>query len=191
MIIAVDAAARDTTEAEHVLHELLAPVHAPVVACTHLVSGDGPPHYAVSVTGTAVGLEQHVRAWAAGRGAGVAITRAGASSPDLAGPSTLVRGAYVAAVEAALGSAGRLVRWPGHEHAYGVLTAADLRARCGIDQIEALGGLPVEDDSRIDTLGFLRPIRRVTGTVLQVQPAAGGLLIPFELEHQQKCCADH
>jgi hypothetical protein len=43
----------------------------------------------------------------------------------------------------------------------------------------------------IDTLDFIRPIRRDGRVVLLVQPAAGGVLIPFEVEHQQKCCADH
>jgi hypothetical protein len=43
----------------------------------------------------------------------------------------------------------------------------------------------------IDTRDFVRPVRREGQVILQVQPAAGGVLIPFEAEHQQKCCSDH
>ncbi|HET6299258.1 MAG TPA: hypothetical protein VFG33_38190 [Kribbella sp.] len=187
MIIAVDADSRDAVEAEHVLLELLGSLSArgPVVACTHVVSGGDRPHLAVSISSTT-----DLGEWNS-HDVGSAIIRAGADEPLVAGPSTLVRGAYVAAVETALGTAGRLVRWPGQDQAHGVLTAAELRDRCGIDQVEALGGIPVEDDTVVDTLDFLRPIRRNGQVVLQVQPAAGGVLIPFELEHQQKCCADH
>jgi hypothetical protein len=194
VIIAIDANSRDAVEAEHLLHELLGPlpsaVSAPVVACTHVVSGGDRPHLAVSISST-TDLSDHVRAWCADRAVGSAITHPGASEPELAGPSELVRGAYLAAVECALSTTGRLVRWPGRAQAQGILTAADLRDRCGIDDVEALGNLPVEDDSRIDTRNFIRPIRRAGRVVLQVQPAAGGVLIPFELEHQQSCCADH
>jgi hypothetical protein len=137
------------------------------------------------------GLVARVRSWMGERSAGSAITQPGASEPELAGPSALVRGAYVAAIESALGTAGRLVRFPGCENARGVMTALQLRERCGIDEVEALGGLPVEDDTLVDTLDFIRPIRRDGRVVLLVQPAAGGVLIPFEVEHQQKCCADH
>jgi len=157
-----------------------------------VVTGDHP-HVAVSITLPVAGddLAAQVRGWAAERSIGSAITWPGASGPELSGPSPLVRGAYLAAVETALGSTGRLVRFPGSEHANGVMTALQLRERCGIDQVEALGGLPVEDDTLVDTRDFIRPIRRDGRVVLLVQPAAGGVLIPFEVEHQQKCCADH
>lgn len=190
MIIAIDADSQDTAAADHLLYDLLDAVDQPVVACTHMVSGGDRPHVAVSLTSTA-DLADSVRSAVADRGVGLAITRPGASEPELAGPSRLVRGAYVAAVEAALGTTGRVVRWPGHEQGHGVLPAAELRTRCGIDQLEAVGGVPVADDSLIDTLDFLRPLRRDGRLVLQVQPAAGNVLIPFELQHQQKCCADH
>jgi hypothetical protein len=190
MIIAVDAGSRDTAAAEHVLHELLGPAPTPVIACTHMITGGETPHLAVSITAPTGELEDHVRAWCTDHGAGSAFTHPGATAPDLAGPSNLVRGAYVAAVETALG-AGRLVRWPGREHAYGVQTAANLRSKAGIDYVEALGGLPITDDTVIDTRDFVRPLRREGQVILQVQPAAGGVLIPFEAEHQQKCCADH
>ena len=84
-----------------------------------------------------------------------------------------------------------MVRFPGAEQASGVMTVLELRERCGIDQVEALGGQAVEDNSLVDTRDFIRPVRRDGKVVLLVQPAAGGVLIPFEVEHQQKCCADH
>ena len=190
MIIAIDADSLDTAAADHLLYELIDAVDQPVLALTHMVSGDDRPHVAVSLT-SAVDLADPIRAVVADRNVGLAVTRAGASEPELAGPSRLVRGAYVAAVEAALGTTGRVVRWPGHKQAHGVLPAAELRARCGIDQLEGIGGVPVEDDTSVDTLDFLRPVRRDGRLVLQVQPAADNLLIPFELHHQQNCCADH
>ncbi|MFD7153119.1 hypothetical protein ACFV9C_00885 [Kribbella sp. NPDC059898] len=190
MIIAIDADSLDTAAADHLLYDLIAGLDQPVVALTHMVSGADRPHVAVSLT-SAADLADPVRAMVAERNVGLAVTRPGASEPELAGPSRLVRGAYVAAVEAALGTTGRVVRWPGHEQAHGVLPAAELRTRCGIDHLEGIGGVPVEDDTLIDTLDFLRPVRRDGRLVLQVQPAAGDVLIPFELQHQQKCCADH
>ncbi|GAB2637839.1 hypothetical protein [Kribbella swartbergensis] len=190
MIIAIDADSWDTAEADHLLYELLEVVDQPVVACTHMVSGGDRPHVAVSLM-SAADLADDVRGHFTDRTAGLAITRPGASEPELSGPSQLVRGAYVAAVEAALGTAGRAVRWPGHEQARGVLPAVDLRTRCGIDHLEVVGGRPVADDALVDTRDFLRPLRRAGRLVLQLQPAAGNLLIPFELQHQQKCCADH
>jgi len=190
MIIAIDADSRDTAEADHLLYDLLSVVDQPVVACTHMVSGGDRPHVAVSLM-SAADLADDIRGHFADHPVGLAITRPGASEPELAGPSQLVRGAYVAAVEAALGTAGRAVRWPGHEQAHGVLPAAELRTRCGIDHLEAVGGLAITDDSLIDTRDFLRPLRRGGRLVLQLQPAAGNVLIPFELQHQQKCCADH
>lgn len=193
MIIAVDANSRDTTEAEHLLHELLGPAAADLIACTHVVTGDRP-HIAVSVVGTtdaAGDLADRARAWSEERSIGSAITWPGASGPELSGPSPLVRGAYLAAIESALGSTGRLVRFPGSEQASGVMTALELRERCGIDQVEALGGQAVDDDNLVDTRDFIRPVRSDGKVVLLVQPAAGGVLIPFEVEHQQKCCAEH
>jgi hypothetical protein len=190
VIIAIDADSSDTAAADHLLYDLIDGLAQPVVALTHLVPGDDRPHVAVSLTSTA-DLADPVRELVAERNVGLAVTRPGASEPELAGPSRLVRGAYVAAVEAALGTTGRAVRWPGHEQAHGVLPAAELRTRCGIDQLEDIGGVPVEDGTLIDTRDFLRPVRRDGRLVLQVQPAAGNVLIPCELQHQQDCCADH
>lgn len=182
VIIAVDADSADTVEAEHVLHGLLESATGPVVACTHVVPGG---HLAVSIS--TPGFDQA----ALTQDVGSAVIRAGAAEPEVAGPSQLVRGAYVAAVETALGTAGRLVRFPGQENAHGTLTAAELVSMCGIDQVEAIGGLPVEDASLVDTRDFIRPIRSNGQVVLLVQPAVGGVLIPFEVEHQIKCCANH
>lgn len=193
MIIAIDADSKDTAAADHLLYDLIDQIGIraqPVVALTHLVPAGDRPHVAVSLT-SAADLADSIREVVADRNVGLAITQPGASEPELAGPSRLVRGAYVAAVEAALGTTGRVVRWPGHEQAHGVLPAAELRTRCGIDDLEGIGGVPVQDDTLVDTLDFLRPVRRDGRLVLQVQPAAGDLLIPFELQHQQKCCADH
>lgn len=186
VIIAIDAGSEDVAAADHLLYGLVEAVEQPVVALTHLVAG---PHVAVSLT-SAADLADPIRALLADQPVGLAITRPGAGEPELAGPSRLVRGAYVAAVEAALGTSGRAVRWPGHEQAHGILPAAELRTRCGIDHLEGVGGAPVEDDTLIDTRDFLRPLRRDGRLVLQLQPAAGNLLIPFELQHRQKCCAD-
>ncbi|WP_344193859.1 hypothetical protein, partial [Kribbella karoonensis] len=159
MIIAIDAGSKDTAAADHLLYEVIDGLEQPVLALTHRVSGDDRPHVAVSLT-SAADLADPVRAMVAERNVGLAVTRPGASEPELAGPSRLVRGAYVAAVEAALGATGRVVRWPGHEQAHGVLPAAELRTRCGIDHLEGIGGVPIEDDTLIDTLDFLRPLRR-------------------------------
>ncbi|MFC0624879.1 hypothetical protein [Kribbella deserti] len=201
MIIAVDSGTAGTVEAEHLCHELLGLLTGAEIACTHWIPAGRPDplsdedqaglgaHVAVSITlpSATTAMVRRLRHRADEEDLGLVI-----SEPSIElGPSHLVRGARLASAEGAGRTAGRLFRFPGQSAAVGRLTARELRERAGIDLVEGIGGTPVHDDSVIDTRDFVRPVWRSGRSVLLVQPAAGGVLVPFELEHQQKCCSNH
>lgn len=204
MIIAVDAGSPGTVEAEHLCHELLGLLPNAEIACTHWVPADHSDHLTDSVLSAHVAISitlpeatkatvRRLRHRADEEDLGLVISPpAGVDGATITlGPAQLVAGARLAAAEGSQRTAGRLFRFPGQSAARGRLTARDLRAHAGIDLIEGIGGTPVHDDSVIDTLNFIRPVWRSANSVLLVQPAAGDLLVPFELEHQQKCCSNH
>jgi len=97
--------------------------------------------------------------------------------------------ARTALAEAGSGSAGRAVRFPGSAGVTGRVTVADLVARTGIDEVRGLYG-PVADGDVVETgpNGFLRPIWHGGQLVLLVEPTAGGVLKPFEIESPHQCC---
>ncbi|WP_328989880.1 hypothetical protein OG394_26950 [Kribbella sp. NBC_01245] len=205
MIIAVDAGSPGTVEAEHLCHELLGLLPDAEIACTHWVPATPtdhlsddvlPAHVAVSITlpEATKATVRRLRHRADEEDLGLVISWPGttaAGATTTLGPAQLVAGARLASAEGSPRTAGRLFRFPGQSAARGRLTARDLRDRAGIDVIEGIGGTPVHDDSVIDTMNFIRPIWRSAQSVLLVQPAANDVLVPFELEHQQKCCSNH
>jgi hypothetical protein len=97
--------------------------------------------------------------------------------------------ARTALTEAGAGSAGRVVRFPGSSTVRGRVTVADLVATTGIDRVRGLYG-PVEDTAVVETgpRGFLRPRWEDGELTLLVEPVAGGLLQPFEIESPHQCC---
>jgi hypothetical protein len=202
VIIAVDAGSPGTVEAEHLCHELLGLLPDAEFACTHWVpatptdhlSDDAlPAHVALSITlpDATTATVRRLRHRADEEDLGLVISSGSSGSTLTLGPAQLVGGARLAAAEGSRRTAGRLFRFPGQPAARGRLTARALRDHAGIDVIEGIGGTPVHDDSVIETLNFIRPIWRSTQSVLLVQPAANDVLVPFELEHQQKCCTNH
>jgi hypothetical protein len=84
----------------------------------------------------------------------------------------------------------RCVRFPGQETLTGVHPAIDLVAHSAIDEVTGIG-VPVEPDSVVDTLGFLRPTFEGGRLVLLVEPAAGGVLRPVEIADPHECCGGH
>lgn len=86
---------------------------------------------------------------------------------DPAGP--VLRAPLAAVVAAhARRRGGRVATFPGDAALTGTVPATPLRTR-----------------------DFLRPRWHAGELVLDVQPAAGGTLVPFETPHPTPCCADH
>lgn len=84
----------------------------------------------------------------------------------------------------------RCVRFPGQERFTGVVPAIELVAHSAIDEVAGVG-VPVGPDTLVDTMGFLRPTYASGRLVLLVEPAAGGVLRPVEIEQPHQCCGGH
>lgn len=84
----------------------------------------------------------------------------------------------------------RAVRFPGQDRLTGVHPAGEITARSEIDEVVGIG-VPVEPDTPVDTLGYLRPTYQAGRLVLLVEPAAGGVLRPSEIEQPHECCGGH
>ena len=97
--------------------------------------------------------------------------------------------ARTAVAEVAAGTAGRAVRFPGQTGFSGLVPVARLLAETAIDRVDGLGGA-VADTDVVDTgeHGFLRPVWGGGELVLLVEPTAGGVLRPFEIEDPHECC---
>jgi len=89
--------------------------------------------------------------------------------------------------EAAAGTAGRCLRFPGQEQVSGKLPVADLIAATAIDELVGVG-VTVTPDQLVDTRDFLRPTWSGGQLTLMVEQAAGGVLQPFEIEFPHECC---
>lgn len=84
----------------------------------------------------------------------------------------------------------RAVRFPGQDRLTGVHSAGDITALSEIDEVVGIG-VPVGPGTPVDTLGFLRPTYQAGRLVLLVEPAAGGVLRPSEIEQPHQCCGGH
>jgi hypothetical protein len=101
--------------------------------------------------------------------------------------------ARLALAEAGAGSAGRAIRFPGSASLRGRIAVGDLVATTGIDRVRGLYG-PVAGTDVVETgpSGFVRPRWEDGELTLLVEPVAGGLLQPFEIESPHQCCdGDH
>lgn len=194
MIVALDNHSADVRAAEHLLHDALRRLGHPVpasaqgsdsllVCCTHVVPDS---KVAVTLSWLAPSPED-VLGRLDGLDAGLVASWPGLAEPVERGSA---QGAFVALAARAVGS-GRVARFPGQGALRGRLTVDELVRRSAVDAVEAIGGLDLTGSSVIDTLDFVRPELRNGRVVLAVQPAAGGVLIPFEAEVQLSCCTDH
>nr|WP_206441005.1 hypothetical protein [Streptomyces scabichelini] len=150
-------------EADHLLQSLAAELALPedVFGCTHLVRGERP-RVVLSFTGASVEARQGLAA------KGYEVT---AGVPDMA---------------------GRAVLFPGVVRLTGTVTVAELVSGSAIDRVVVLGGSgEPAPDQRILTRDFVRPEWRAGELVLTAMPAAGGVLVPFEVPDPTPCCADH
>ncbi|POM26424.1 hypothetical protein BTM25_08240 [Actinomadura rubteroloni] len=168
-VLGVNAGLRDRSALEQMVLDV---VPDPVLFCTH----PGRGHQAASVELGTQDVESVVAAFVA-RGAAVAL------DDRIAGPDEHRPGAVAA--RAAHRRAGRAVRFPGQHLLCGTLTVEDAVATGAVDRVEPLGG-PVPPGTPLVTHDFVRPVYRAGTLVLEVTPAAAGV-IPFELEHQDLC----
>jgi hypothetical protein len=89
------------------------------------------------------------------------------------------------------GNSGRAVVFPGQADVPATTTVGTLLAGTATAEVRVLGGPEPEPGTPLHTRGFLRP-RWVEGRlVLHVQPAVGGVLVPFETPDPTPCCAAH
>ena len=89
--------------------------------------------------------------------------------------------------EAADGTSGRCVRFPGQEHVTGDHTVGELTERTGLDAVVGIGRELAPADV-VGTAGFVRPQLLDGRLVLLVEPAVGGVLRPVEVESPHQCC---
>ena len=115
----------------------------------------------------------------------VAISLTGVAAPESA-PEL-----QVAAESAATAKHGRAVLFPGVERLVGVLSVAEVLALSAIERVEVLGSGIADAAATLDTTDFVRPQWRDGELVLTVVPAAGGVLVPFEVRSPTPCCAEH
>ncbi|MET8827908.1 hypothetical protein ABZX40_19005 [Streptomyces sp. NPDC004610] len=167
-LLTVDPGVRDLADADHLLRDLAARLALPEDAfgCTHLVRDDGPPRVALS------------------------FALASEAARDTARDRLAAHGHR--AVDGAPDDRGRAVLYPGATALTGTLTVAELLSGSAIDAVTVLGTPDAPaPDTRLDTRGHVRPQWQDGRLVLIAQPAAGGVLVPFEHPDPTPCCADH
>ena len=160
-----------------------------LVVATHLVPGD-PRHVALSVeapTDADSVWQAVVDAAAAGGLAEPAL----ALGDRTAGAEEHVAHARTAASAHLARSSGRAVVVPGVTTLPGALTVAEVLDRTAIDAVQVLAGGVASPGTLLLTRDFVRPRWSQGALVLHVQPAAGGVLVPFEVPNPTPCCADH
>ena len=86
---------------------------------------------------------------------------------------------------------GRAVVYPGWSTLTGTLTVGQILARSTIDEIRVLAGAHFSPATPVMTRDFVRPRWTEGRLVLDAQPAAHGMLAPFETPTPTACCADH
>ncbi|WP_328767851.1 hypothetical protein [Streptomyces sp. NBC_00286] len=159
----IDTEATTLREADHLLQSLTAELALPegVFGCTHLVRGERP-RVVLSFTGAS----EEARRGLSAKGYEVTV-----GVPD---------------------AAGRAVVYPGVAGLTGAVTVAELVAGSAIDRVAVLGGSgEPAPEQRIVTRDHVRPEWRDGELVLTAMPAAGGVLVPFEVPDPTPCCADH
>jgi hypothetical protein len=191
--LAVDTAARDLADADHVVHRLddvlaaVAPERPAYVASTHVVASPQERHLAVAAgwSGAADGAQLSAALADAFPDGAVVIDGLGS-----AGDAELTTTARVALEEHRSRAVGRLARFPGQAAVERRLTVAEVVAVSCVDEVVALAGVEIGPDTVVDLTGFVRPTWRDGRCLVTVQPALGGL-VPFEQQHQLACCTAH
>ena len=203
MIVGIDGWSAHDEDADHLAHVVREVVRHRLgddaadraVLATHQVRL-GPGHSAVScvVPGLEHGEADVVSLVEALAGMVLASGAVAATAPGLPDgvahghDTSALGGAWLAVATAAAGTSGRLVHFPGEDVLTGRLTVADVLAGSAVDEVVVVGGSPSSHATVVDTLGFVRPQLAGGRVRLLVQPAAGGVVVPFEREHPHRCC---
>jgi hypothetical protein len=203
-VAGLDIATRHHRDADAVavrLAGLLPPAWADrLVVATHVQPGT-PAHVALSVEvpADADSAWSHLVAGVAGAGLAEPALASGERTLDPAlasgertlGPPEHVAHARAAAHAHAARSSGRAVVVPGVTGLPAALPVAELLERTAVERVAVLAGGDAPADALLLTRGFLRPRWSQGALVLHVQPAAGDVLVPFEVPDPTPCCADH
>ncbi len=88
-------------------------------------------------------------------------------------------------------TSGRAVVFPGSAAVTGTLSVGEALDRSVIDRVDVLAGGPADAAARLVTRDFVRPRWTGGALVLDVQPAVGGTLVPFETPTPTPCCPQH
>lgn len=203
MILGVDARTRHDEDADRLaqhVREAVGRVLGPAAAAAAVLATHGlagPPARTVvscTVPGAAGPGDRLLGEVAGLLGPDGAVVLTGPGLPDglQAGAEPTARGGAWAAVAAAASrTSGRLVLFPGHERLTGSLTVAEVLAVGGVDEVHVLGGGTLPGRTVVDTRGFVRPRLEGGRVRLLVQPAADGVMVPFERADPHRCCEDH
>ena len=105
------------------------------------------------------------------------------------GPIALQLAAESAARAHLVGASGRAVHFPGVGRLVGTVTVNDVLAWTSIDAVRVLAQGAADPEARLVTRDFVRPRWSAGRLVLDVQPAVGGTLVPFEVPAPTPCCA--
>ncbi|MFF3846247.1 hypothetical protein [Streptomyces sp. NPDC002328] len=162
-VVTVGTDVRDLRAADHLLLKLAAELALPEGAfgCTHLVHGERP-RVVLSFT---------------------------TASPEAA--RALISKEYEVATGAP-DEVGRAVVYPGVAALTGTVTVAELLSGSAIDRVRVLGSPDQPPpEQRVVTRDHVRPQWQAGELVLTLMPAAGGVLVPFEVPDPTPCCADH
>lgn len=162
-VVTIDPGVRDLRAADHLLLELAAELALSEGAfgCTHLVRGERP-RVVLSFTTTSPEAARVLTA------KGYEVTP---GAPD---------------------EVGRAVVYPGVAALTGTVTVAELLAGSAIDRVTVLGSSDrPPPEQGVVTKDHVRPLWQDGELVLTLMPAAGGVLVPFEVPDPTPCCADH
>lgn len=108
-----------------------------------------------------------------------------------AGPDDLMQGARSAAAAASARTGGRAVHFPGIEALVGELSVEQILRSSAIERVSVLAVGTAKPQQVVATRDHVRPTCIDGQLVLQVQPAAGRTLVPFEVARPTPCCAEH
>lgn len=106
------------------------------------------------------------------------------------GPEQWQQGARLAVEAQRELVAGRAVIYPGEQLMRGRVLLSSVVELTAIDSVSSMGG-SLGDDVELETRDHVRPLRQGGAWVLHVQPARGGVQVPFEAPVHKACCADH
>ncbi|WP_171111137.1 hypothetical protein [Streptomyces sp. Z423-1] len=166
-VLTVDAGLEELLPADHLLLTLAAELALPegTFGCTHLVRGERP-RVVLSFAMESQAAAPAAREWLTAKGYEVTD-----GAPD---------------------EVGRAVLYPGAADLTGTLSIAELLSRSAIDRVTVLGASEQPAaHAAVVTRDHVRPQWQNGELVLALMPAAGGVLVPFEVPDPTPCCADH